>query len=127
MSTPAIAGIDLQIYEAAEIDGANRFQQIMHVTLPSLKSVMTIMTIMNIGKIFNADFGLFYQVPMNSGALYPVTNVISTFVYNMLGQGGITGIGMSSAASFFQSSVGFILVLATNAIIKRIDNENAMF
>lgn len=123
----AIAGIDTQMYEAAEIDGANRFQQIIHITLPSLKSIITIMTIMEIGKIFNADFGLFYQVPMNSGTLYPATNVINTFVYNTLGQGGVSGIGMSSAASFFQSVVGFVLVITTNAIVKKVDNENAMF
>ena len=123
----AIAGIDSQLYEAAEIDGANRWKQILHVTLPSLAPIMIIMTIMNVGKIFNSDFGLFYQVPMNSGALYSVTNVFSTYVYNTLGKGGITGIGMSSAASFFQSTVGFILVLITNGIVRKIDSENAMF
>lgn len=123
----AIAGIDTEIYEASEIDGANRWQQIMYVTIPSIKPVMITMTILSIGKIFNADFGLFYQVPMNSGALYSVTNVINTFVYNTLGQGGITGVGMSSAASFFQSVVGFVLVLITNSITRKLDSENAMF
>ena len=123
----AIAGIDTEIYEASEIDGANRWQQIRYVTIPSIKPVMITMTILNIGKIFNADFGLFYQVPMNSGALYSVTNVINTFVYNTLGQGGITGVGMSSAASFFQSVVGFVLVLISNSITRKIDSENAMF
>ena len=99
----------------------------MYVTIPSIKPVMITMTILSIGKIFNADFGLFYQVPMNSGALYRVTNVINTFVYNTLGQGGITGVGMSSAASFFQSVVGFVLVLITNSITRKLDSENAMF
>ncbi len=123
----AIAGIDAEMYEAAEIDGANRWKQMLYITLPSLKNTMIIMFIMNVGKIFNADFGLFYQVPMNSGALYDVTNVINVFTYNMLGQGGITGIGMSSAASFLQSIIGFVLVMITNAITKKIDNEAAMF
>ena len=123
----AIAGIDREIYEAAEIDGANGWKQILYITLPSLKSIMIIMTILNIGKIFNADFGLFYQVPMNSGALYNATNVINTFVYNSLGQGGVLGVGMSSAASFFQSVVGFVLVLVSNAIVRKIDAESAMF
>ncbi len=123
----AIAGIDAELYEAAEMDGANRWKQIIHITLPSIKNVVIIMLIMNVGKIFNSDFGLFYQVPMNSGALYSATNVINVFVYNMLGQGGITGIGMSSAASFFQSVVGFVLVLITNSITKKIDAEAAMF
>ena len=123
----AIAGIDQGLYEAAEIDGANRFKQVIHVTLPSLKAIIMIQLILNVGKIFNADFGLFYQVPMNSGALYDVTQVINTFVYRTLGQGGIMGIGMSSAASFFQSVVGFVLVVITNAIVRKIDNESAMF
>lgn len=123
----AIAGIDTGLYEAAEIDGANRFKQILYITLPSLKSIIIIQVILNIGHIFNSDFGLFYQVPMNSGALYDTTNVISTFVYRTLGEGGITGVGMSAAASFFQSIVGFVLVVVSNAIVRKIDNENALF
>ena len=123
----AIAGIDTTLYDAAEMDGANRWKQIRYITLPSLKTLMIIMTILNVGKIFNSDFGLFYQVPMNSGALYPVTYVNDTFVYNMLGQGGITGTGMSAAASFFKSAVGFVLVLVTNGIVRKIDPESAMF
>lgn len=123
----AIAGIDTGLYEAAEIDGANRLKQILYITLPSLKSIIIIQVILNIGHIFNSDFGLFYQVPMNSGALYDTTNVISTFVYRTLGEGGITGVGMSAAASFFQSIVGFVLVVVSNAIVRKIDNENALF
>lgn len=123
----AIAGIDTGLYEAAEIDGANRFKQVLHVTLPSLKPIIIIQVILNIGHIFNSDFGLFYQVPMDSGALYGATNVLGTFVYRTLGQGGITGIGMSSAASFFQSVVGFVLVIISNAVVRKIDKDNALF
>lgn len=120
-----IAGIDTSLYEAASIDGANRRQQIWHITIPELSSVVIIMTIMNIGKILNADFSLFYNVPRESGALLPVTNVISTYVYRALMLNG--DIGMSSAAGFFQSVVGFILVMTTNAIVNKIDSEKAMF
>ena len=88
---------------------------------------MIILTIMNVGKIFNSDFGLFYQVPLNSGPLYPVTNVINTYVYNMLTSAGSGSTGMASAASFYQSVVGFLLVVTTNFIVKKIDPEKALF
>lgn len=121
----SIIGIDRTYYEAARIDGAGKFAQIKCITLPLLRPTIITMTILAIGKIFNSDFGLFYQVPMNSGALYKTTNVITTFVYRgLLEQGNI---GMSSAAGFYQSVVGFVLVLATNQIIRRIDSENRMF
>ena len=123
----AIAGIDTELYEAADIDGANKWQKIINITVPSLKSLMIIMTILAVGKIFSADFGLFYQTTMDSGALYPSTLVINTYTYNMLGQGGATGIGLASAAAFFQSVIGFILVITTNYIVNKIDSESAMF
>ena len=123
----SIAGIDTQLYEAAEIDGATRWQRIRYITIPSLIPLMTILTIMNVGKIFNSDFGLFYQVPLNQGALYSTTNVISTYVYNMMTSAGTSGMGMASAAAFYQSVVGFILVVTTNAIVKKIDPENSLF
>lgn len=123
----ALAGIDTQLYEAAEIDGAGRWQRIRYITIPELVPLMTILTILNIGKIFNSDFGLFYQVPLNSGALYSTTNVISTYVYNMLTAIGAGSVGLASAASFYQSIVGFVLVMATNLIVRRIDPDSALF
>lgn len=122
-----IAGIDTSLYEAAKVDGANRWQQIRYITLPALVPLMVILTILNVGKIFNSDFGLFYQVPLNSGALYPSTNVISTYVYNMLMSAGTGSVGMASAAAFYQSVVGFILVITTNLIVRKISPENALF
>ena len=127
MYLAAIAGIDTSLYEAAEIDGANRWQKIWYITLPSIKTIIIIKLIMDVGKIFNSDFGLFYQVPMNSGALYPVTNTMDLFVYNTMGQGGIAGTGMSAATSLFKSVVGFCLVMITNSIVRKVDNDNAMF
>ena len=123
----AIAGIDTQLYEAAQIDGATRWQRIKYITIPSLVPLMIILTIMNVGKIFSADFGLFYQVPLNTGTLYPATNVISTYVYNMLTSAGTGSVGMASAASFYQSIVGFILVMTTNLIVRKIDPESSLF
>lgn len=122
-----IAGIDMSLYEAAKVDGANRWQQIRYITIPALVPLMVILTILNVGKIFNSDFGLFYQVPLNSGALYPATNVISTYVYNMLMSAGTGSVGMASAAAFYQSVVGFILVITTNLIVRKISPENALF
>lgn len=121
----AIIGIDNDYYEAAALDGASKWQQIRHITIPSLSTVITLLVLLGIGRMFFADFGLFYQVPMNSGAIFDVTNVIDTFVYRALINSG--DIGMSSAASTFQAFVGFILVVLSNWIVKRIDSEKAIF
>ncbi|GAE04320.1 multiple sugar ABC transporter, membrane-spanning permease protein MsmF [Paenibacillus sp. JCM 10914] len=121
----AIMGIDKSLYEAAMIDGANKWQQIKAITLPMLKPLMTILTLLAIGKIFYADFGLFYQVPRDSGTLYSVTNVIDTYVYRGLKTTG--EIGMSTAAGLYQSVVGFILVMVSNYIVRKYDRDNALF
>ena len=121
----SIAGIDKGIYEAAKIDGAGKIKQIFCITLPLLKPTVIIMVLMAIGKIFFSDFGLFYQVPMNSGALYGVTQTIDTFVYRGLME--LNDVGMSSAAGLFQSCVGFILVVNANALVRKIDPDNALF
>jgi putative aldouronate transport system permease protein len=121
----AIAGIDQEYYEAATIDGAKKWQQIRYITLPLLIPVITIMTILSIGRIFYSDFGLFYQLPMQSGTLLPVTNVIDTYVYTSLTTLG--DIGMSSASGLYQSVVGFILVLCSNLVVRKISPENALF
>lgn len=120
-----IAGIDKEIYEAARIDGASRLKQIMTITLPLLKPTIVIMTLMSIGRIFYSDFGLFYQVPMNSGALFQTTQTIDTYVYRGLMEQG--NIAMSSAAGVYQSLVGFMLVMIANFIVKKKDPENALF
>ncbi|WP_350343037.1 sugar ABC transporter permease [Proteinivorax tanatarense] len=121
----AIVGIDKNYYEAALIDGASKWQQIKHVTIPMLKPLMIILTLLSIGNIFSADFGLFYQIPRDSGPLYPVTNVIDTYVYRGLMSMG--DIGMSTAAGLYQATVGFVLIMITNYIVRKIDEENALF
>lgn len=120
-----IAGIDKSIYEAAKIDGAGKLKQIWTITLPLLKPTVVILTLMSIGRIFNSDFGLFYQVPMNAGALYSTTQTIDTYVYRALMQ--VNDIGMSAAAGLYQSLVGFGLVMLANAIVKKLDADNALF
>ncbi|WP_420490410.1 ABC transporter permease [Neobacillus niacini] len=121
----SIVGINKDYYEAAKIDGASKWQQIRSITLPMLKPTIIILTILNIGRIFYSDFGLFYQVPMNSGALFSVTNTIDTYVYRGLMQLG--DMSMSAAAGVYQSFVGFSLVMITNYIVKRVSRDDALF
>lgn len=121
----SLSGIDQQYYEAIAIDGGGKWKQIRHVSLPFLKPVIIIMTLFEVGKIFNSDFGLFYQVPLQSGSLFSVTNVIDTYVYRGLIQ--TNDLGMASAAGFYQAIVGLILVLFVNAVIRKINPDNALF
>jgi putative aldouronate transport system permease protein len=121
----AITGIDTSQYEAASIDGATKWQQVLYVTLPHLRTMIIILLIMNVGRIFNADFGLFYSVPMNSGPLYPVTQVIDTYVYNAMTS--MHDIGMSTAAGLLQNVIGFICIMAANTIVNKVDKESALF
>lgn len=120
-----MSAIDPGLYEAASLDGASRLKTFTNITLPCLIPTIITLTILSVGKIFNSDFGLFYQVPMNSGALIDVTQTIDTYVYR--GLLNTANIGMSAAACFYQSVVGFTLVMITNAIVKKISSENAMF
>lgn len=120
-----LVGISQEYYEAARIDGATKWQQIKSITLPLLKPTIITLLIMNVGRIFASDFGLFYQLPRNSGALYSTTQTIDVYVYNALMQN--SDYGMSSAASVFQSIVGFVLVLVTNKIVQKTQAESALF
>lgn len=120
-----LLGIDRGYYEAAALDGASRWQQIRHITLPFLKPTIITLTLLSVGRIFYSDFGLFYQVPMNAGALMDITNTIDTYVYRGLMQLG--DIGMSAAAGLYQSIVGFVLVLGANFVVKKVSAEDALF
>ena len=121
----AITGIDRSQYEAAAVDGATKWQQMIHVTLPHLKPMIIILLIMNVGKIFNADFGLFWSVPMNSAPLYPATQVVDTYVYRAYTSTG--NVGMSTAAGFLQNLVGFICIMTANGIVRRLDADSSLF
>ncbi|MDR0669547.1 MAG: ABC transporter permease subunit [Treponema sp.] len=120
-----LMGIDANMFEAAAIDGANKIQIVFRISIPFLVPIITILTILSIGKIFNSDFGLFYFLPRNAGVLFPVTDTIDTYVYRAL---RVTGeIGMASAVGFYQSIVGFVLVLVSNLIVRRINPESSIF
>ncbi|OCT16760.1 sugar ABC transporter permease [Paenibacillus pectinilyticus] len=121
----AIIGIDHEYYEAALIDGANKWQQVKRITIPLIMPVMITMTLLQVGRIFYADFGLFFQVTKNAGALFPTTQVIDTYVYQTFLTMG--DIGMSSAAGLYQAVVGFLLVLVTNLFVRKVSKENALF
>lgn len=121
----SISGIDKAIYEAAAIDGAAKIKQIFKITLPMLKPTVIMLTLMSVGRIFFSDFGLFYQVPQNSGAIFSTTQTIDTYVYRGLME--LNNVGMSAAAGLYQSIVGFVLVLIANGIVRKLDSENALF
>jgi putative aldouronate transport system permease protein len=121
----SIVSIDRTLFEAAELDGASKLQAIWHITLPFIVPVITMMVLLAVGRIFYSDFGLFYQVPMNSGAIFSTTNVIDTYVYRGLIE--LNNIGMAAAAGLYQSIVGFILVVSSNFLVRRINPENALF
>ncbi len=120
-----INGIDPSQYEAAVLDGANKWQQIRFITLPSITSTLITLILLSVGKIFYSDFGLFYQVPRDSGMLYATTNVIDTYVYRGLMKQG--NIGMSAAAGFYQSICGFVLVITANMLVRKIDKDSALY
>jgi len=120
-----LTGIDEELYEAAILDGATKWQQIVNITLPLLSNVIIILLLFSVGRIFVADLGLFYYVPMLSGPLFSVTQVLDTYVYRALMNSG--DIGMSSAAGLYQSMIGFILVLLANFAVRKIDPDKALF
>lgn len=120
-----IMSISTDYYEAAAIDGASRWKQIKMITIPLLKPTFMMLTILSIGRMFYSDFGLFYQIPMNSGPLYSVTTTIDTYVFRALMNLG--NVSMSSAAGFYQSVIGFILILGSNLIVRKVSKENAIF
>ena len=120
-----LIGIDKTYYEAAVVDGASVFQQIKYITLPSLKTTIITLVLMAVGRICYSDFGLFYQVPMNSGLLYKATQTIDTYVYRALLE--MNDIGRATAAGFLQSILGFICILISNSIVYKLDKESALF
>lgn len=120
-----ISGIDSSYYEAAKIDGATRWQQTWYISLPLLKPTVITLTLLSIGKIMNSDFGLFYNVTGDMPTLYATTDVIDTYIYRALRQMG--DIGISSATGFFQSIVGFVLVLISNKLANMYESDAALF
>ncbi|KRF10289.1 sugar ABC transporter permease [Paenibacillus sp. Soil766] len=121
----ALMGLDKSYYEAAEIDGATRWQVRFRITLPLLTPIVTIMIILQLGHVFYADFGLFYLVTQDTGVLYPTTDVIDTYVFRSLRVVG--DIGMASAVGLYQAVIGFMLVIGINWIVRKFNPDNALF
>ena len=123
----AIAGIDQEMYEAAQIEGASRFQQILYITLPMLKPTMIILTILGLGNIIRSDFGLFYVATLNMGrgALFETVSTIDTYTYSLLMMSGRTALG--TAVGLYQSFVGLFMIIGVNLIVRKIDKDSAMF
>lgn len=120
-----LMGIDPEYFEAATLEGANKLQVTRHITIPFLYPLITILTILAIGGIFSADFGLFFQLPMDSKLLYKTTDVVETYLYRALAVSG--NIDTASAAGLIKSIVGFICVVSTNLIVRKMNPENALF
>ena len=120
-----LAGIDTALYEAADIDGANKWQKIWHITLPSLIPMVTVMLLLSVGSVMRSDTGLFYQVTRNSGTLYKTTQVIDSYVLNAIFKN--SNFGFVAATSFFQSVVGLLLMLVANGLVRKIEPEDALF
>lgn len=121
----SISGISDDYYEAATLDGASKWQQIRYITLPMLRTIMVITSLLAVGKIFNSDFGLFYNVPQNTGALYSVTSTIDTLIYVMLRNS--SNVSMTAAAGIYQAVVGCITVCIANAVVRKVDKPSALF
>ena len=120
-----ISGISYDLYEAAMLDGATKIQQARYVTIPQLRFIIGISVVLAMANIFRGDFGLFYVVTRNTGRIYPVTDVIDTYIYRSLTN--LHNVGMSAAAGLYQSAVGLIMVIIVNSIVRRIDPDSAMF
>lgn len=121
----AISGLDQEMYEAALIDGATKFQQARYITIPLLRPIISIMFILAMGKIFNSDFGLFYRIPRDSGSLVSVTQTIDVYIYKALMNEN--NVNYSAAAALFQSVLGLITIIISNLVVKRIDPESGLF
>lgn len=121
----AILGISPELYEAAAIDGCSYFRRVWHITFPQLKSTVIILVLMSLGGIFHSDYGMFFYLPKDIGALYKTTDVIDTYILRTLRLSG--SVGGASAVGFLQSIVGFIVVIIANTLVKKVESESALF
>lgn len=121
----AIVGIDQEIYEAATIDGATRFQRIARITLPLLKPTMIILLLLGLGRIMRGEFDMFYQLIGNNGLLMDATDIIDTLAFRSLM--GSADFGMASSVGLYQSVLTLIIILTANWLVRRYDREQALF
>jgi len=126
----AIHGIDQECYESADIDGASIFQKMYYLTIPMISRTISVMLLLNVGRILRGDFQMFFQIVGNNGMLFNATDVIDVFVFRSLvgsGGGGGVDLTMSSAATFYQSILCFIIIVIVNGIVRKVDSESALF
>ncbi|GIO15706.1 sugar ABC transporter permease [Cohnella xylanilytica] len=121
----AIAGISGEYYESARIDGATRFQQIVHITIPLIRNVLIVLALLGVGRIFYGDFGMIYGIVGDTAPLYPTTDVIDTYSYRALRQLG--DFSKSSAVILYQSVMGLVTIVIFNAVAKKIDPDSSLF
>lgn len=121
----SIMGIDGEMMEAAKVDGANGFQRIRYIILPSLKPTIVILLLFALGGIVKGNFGLFYNIVGSNPILYPTTDIIETFVYRSTVQS--FNFSTASAVGFYQSVVGFVIVMTVNYIVKKIEPDYSLF
>ncbi|RCX21559.1 putative aldouronate transport system permease protein [Fontibacillus phaseoli] len=121
----SIMGIDESVYEAAYVDGATKWQRILHITLPLLKPTIIVLVLFALGGIMRGQFDLFWNVVGQNGLLLNATDIIDTYVYRSLTVN--FSIGLGSAAGLYQSVFGLVLILTVNAIVKKVDKDNALF
>ena len=121
----AITGVDREVYEAAAVDGATIGQRIHHITLPTIRPTIITMLLLNVGRILRGDFEMFYQIVGNNGQLFNATDVIDTYVFRSLLQS--SNLGMSAAASFYQSVLCFVIIMIVNAAVKHVEPDYALF
>lgn len=121
----AITGIDQDQYESAELDGANKLQQIRHITIPGISKTIVILLLLAIGRIFYGDFGMIYGLVGDNSLLFSTTDVIDTYVFRALRT--LNDVGMSSAIGLLQSFIGFLFVFGANAMVRKYDKDSALF
>ena len=121
----AITSIDAECYEAADIDGANIFQKIWYITFPAIKPTIITMILLQVGRILRGDFEMFYKLIGSNGQLFDMTDVIDTYVFRSLTTSA--NLGMTAAASFYQSALCFIIIMVVNQVVRKIEEEYALF
>lgn len=121
----AISGIDTEMYEAAEIDGANSWQKLFKITLPNLVPTMVIMFLLACGQIFRGDFGMFYQLIGNNGVLLGVGDILDLYIYRAMA--GNANLGYGAAAGLYQSLLCFATILLANFIVKKVQPDYTLF
>lgn len=121
----SLMSIDDTLIEASKIDGANKILSIWHISLPHILPLACMLTILNVGNIFAADFGLFYQVPMGSSMLLESTDVIDTYIFRAMKEQA--NLSMAAAVDFFKSFIGLVCVVGANLIVRKINPDNSLF